>query len=117
MITQRKILSLVYSVCDPIRLSAPSCVHFKRIVNSIWTTSRQPGDGNVEPGVEPKFILWRKKSPSSFETSIDRRWSILRGRNKTELVFADTSEDAICAAACLRSQTKEYFVHLVLGKC
>ena len=36
-ITQRKILSLVFSVFDPLGLFAPFSVHMRRLLKSIWT--------------------------------------------------------------------------------
>ena len=53
------------------------------------------------------------------ETSIDRRY-FNRERDKAELhVFADASEDTMCAVAYLRSKPKEYSADLafVIGKC
>ena len=40
-ITQRKILSLVSSVFDPIGLFAPFSVHMRRLLKGIWTTLGQ----------------------------------------------------------------------------
>ena len=40
-ITQRKILSLVSSVIDPIGLFAPYSVHMRRLPKGIWTTNGQ----------------------------------------------------------------------------
>ena len=53
------------------------------------------------------------------ETSIDRRY-FNRKRDKTELhVFADATEETMCAVAYLRSQPEEYSADLafVIGKC
>ena len=41
LITQRKILSLVSSVFDPIGLFAPFSVHMRRLLKSMWTKNGQ----------------------------------------------------------------------------
>ena len=118
-ITQRKILSLVSSVFDPIGLFAPFRVHMRRLLKGIWTKNGQHWDSEVEPGEEEDFLKWKEHFPIVAETSIDRRY-FNRGRDKTELhVFADASEDTMCAVACLRSQPKDYSADLVfvVGKC
>ena len=118
-ITQRKILSLVSSVFDPIGLFAPFSVHMRRLLKGIWTKNGQHWDNEVEPGEEEEFLRWKEQLPIVAETSIDRRY-FNRERDKTELhVFADASEDTMCAVAYLRSQPKEYAADLafVIGKC
>ena len=118
-ITQRKILSLVSSVFDPIGLFAPFSVHMRRLLKGIWTKDGQHWDTELEPGDETEFLRWKKQLPIVAETSIDRRY-FTRKRDKAELhVFADASEDTMCAVAYLRSQPKEYSADLafVMGKC
>ena len=118
-ITQRKILSLVSSVFDPIGLFAPFSVHMRRLLKGIWTKNGQHWDNEVEPSEEEEFLRWKEQLPIVAETSIDRRY-FNRERDKTELhVFADASEDTMCAVAYLRSQPKEYSADLafVIGKC
>ena len=76
-------------------------------------------DNEVEPSEEEEFLRWKEQLPIVAETSIDRRY-FNRERDKTELhVFADASEDTMCAVAYLRSQPKEYSADLafVIGKC
>ena len=117
--TQRKIFSLVSSVFDPIGLFAPFSVHMRRLLKVIWTKNGQHWDNELEPGEEAEFLRWKKQLPIVAETSIDRRY-FNRERDKTELhVFADASEDTMCALAYLRSQPKEYSTDLALfiGKC
>ena len=73
----------------------------------------------MEPREEEEFLRWKEHFPIVAKTSIDRRYFI-RERDKTELhVFADASEDTMCAVAYLRSQPKEYSAVLafVIGKC
>ena len=118
-ITQRKILSLVSSVFDPIGLFAPFSVHMRRLLKGILTKNGQHWDNEVEPSEEEEFLRWKEQFPIVAETSIDRRY-FNRERDKTEIhVFADASEDTMCAVAYLRSQPKEYSAELafVIGKC
>ena len=118
-INQRKILSLVSSVFDPIGLIAPFSVHLRRLLKVIWTKVGQHWDNRVEPGEETEFLRWKEQLPIVAETSISRRY-FNRERDKTKLhVFADASEDTMCAVAYLRSQPKEYSADLaiVIGKC
>ena len=119
--TQRRILSLVSSVFDPIGLFAPFGVHVRRPLKGIWTKNGQRWDNEVEPGDEAEFLRWKEQLPIVAETSIDKRYfNRERERDKTELhVFADASENTMCAEAYLRSQPKEHSVDLayVIGKC
>ena len=51
-ITQRKILSLVSSVFDPIGLFAVFSVLMRRLLKGIWTKNGQHSESEVEPGEE-----------------------------------------------------------------
>ena len=118
-ITQRKVLSLVSLVFDPIGLFAPFTVHMRRLLRGIWTKNGQHWDNEMEPGDEAKFLRWKEQLPIVAQTSIDRRY-FKRDRDKTELhVFADASEDTMCAMAYLRSQPKQRSAYLafLIGKC
>ena len=118
-ITQRKILSLVSSVFDPFGVFAPFSVHMRRLLKSIWTKYGQHWDNSVEPNEEEEFLKWKAQLPEVAETSLDRRY-FSTSKDKWELhVFADASEDTMCAVAYLRSKPKEYSADLafVIGKC
>ena len=118
-ITQRKILSLVSSVFDPIGLFAPFSVHMRRLLKGIWTMNGPHWDNEVEPDDESELLRWKKQLPIVAETSIDRRY-FNRERDKTEHhVLADVYEDTMYAVAYLRSQPKKYSADLafVIVKC
>ena len=73
----------------------------------------------MEPNEEEEFLKWKDQLPEVVETSIDRRY-FSTAKDKWELhVFADASEDTMCAVAYLRSKPKEYSADLafVIGKC
>ena len=109
-ITQRKILSLVSSVFDPLGLFAPFSVHMRRLLKSTWTKNGQHWDNSVEPKEEEEFLKWKAQLPEVAETSIDRRY-FSTAKDKWELhVFADASEYTMCAVAYLR-------LAFVIGKC
>ena len=72
-ITQRKILSLVSSVFDPIGLFAPFSVHMRRLLKGIWTKNGH-WDNEVEPSEEEEFLRWKEQLPIVAEASIDRRY-------------------------------------------
>ena len=112
--TQRKILSLVSSVFDPLGLFAPPSVHMRGLLKSIWTKNEQHWDKSEE-----EFLKWKAQLPEVAETSIDRRY-LSTAKDKWEFhVFADASEETMCAVAYLRSNPKEYSADLasVIGKC
>ena len=56
LITQRKILSLVSSVFNPIGLFAPFSVHMRRLLRGIWTKNGQHWSNEVEPSEEEQFL-------------------------------------------------------------
>ena len=116
--TQRKILSLVSSVFDPLGLFAPFSFHMRRLLKSIWTKSGQDWNNSVEPN-EDEFLKWKDQLPEVAETSIDRRY-FSRAKDTWALhVFAHASEDTMCAVAYLRSKSKEYSADLafIIGNC
>ena len=78
-ITQRKILSLVSSVFDPIGLFAPFSVYLIRLLKSIWTKNGHHWDNEVEPSDKTEFQRWKEQIPIVAETSIDRKVLQQRG--------------------------------------
>ena len=91
----------------------------RRLLKGIWTKNGQHWDKEMEPGEEAEFLRWKEQLPIVAETSIARRY-FYTAREKIELhVFADESEDTMCAVAYLRSQPKVYSANLafVIGKC
>ena len=95
-ITQRKILSLVSSVFDPIELFAPFSVHMRRLLKGIWTKNRQHRDKEVEPGEEAEFLRWKEQLPIVAETSIARRY-FYTARDKLNFVCLPTHLKTRCA--------------------
>ena len=98
-ITQRKILSLVSSVFDPIGLFASFSFHMRRRLKGILCKNGQHWDNEVEPGEEEEFMRWKQQLPIVAETSIDRRYFNKERDGTKQHVFADASEDTMCAVA------------------
>ena len=118
-VTQWNILSLVSSVFDPIRLFAPFSVHNRRLLKVTWTRNKQHWDNELAPAEEEEFLRWKQRLPFVAKTSIDGRY-FNRERDITELhVFADASEEKMCAVAYLRTQPNVLPADLafVIGKC
>ena len=91
----------------------------RQFLKGIWTKNGQHWDSEVELGEKEDFLRWKEQLPIVAETSIDRRY-FKRERDKNELhVFADASEDTMCAVAYLGLQRQEYSINLafVIGKC
>ena len=91
----------------------------RRLLKNIWTKNGKHWDNSAEPNEEEEFLKWKAQPPEVAETSIDRRY-FGTSKDKWELhVFADASEDTMCAVAYLRSKPKEYSADsaFVIEKC
>ena len=75
----------------------------RRLLQSIWTKKGQHWDNEVEPGEEAEFLRWEEQLPIVFEASILRKYFNGERDNNELHVFADASEDTMCAVAYLRS--------------
>ena len=118
-IFQRKILSLDSSMFDYLGVFATFNLHMRQFLKRIWTKIGQHWANSVAPNKEEEFVKWRNQLPEIGETSIGRRY-YSKAQNKLELhVFADASENTICAVAYLLLQPKEYSADLafVVEKC
>ena len=104
---QKKILPLISPVFDPLGMFAPSRVHLRRFLKSIWTKNGQNCDNSVEHNEKEVFLKWKTKLPEAAETSIDIRYFSTAKDNWELHVFADASEDIMCAVAYIRSKPKE----------
>ena len=98
-ITQKKILSLVSSVFHPIGIFAPLSVSMRRLLKSIGAKNEQHWDNKVEPGEEAELLKWKEQLPIVADSSIDRRYFNTLENKIEPHVFADASEDTMCAVA------------------
>ena len=69
----RKVLSLVSSVFDPLGLLAPFNVEIRRLLKSIWSKCGQQWDEAIDAEAEAKFLKWKEQLPIVAETNIDRK--------------------------------------------
>ena len=106
-ITQKRTLFPVLKVFDPLGLLAPFSDHMRQLLKRIWTKNGHYCDNSEEPNEEQEFLKWKDQRPEAAKTSISRR-RLSAAKNNVELhVFADASEDRICAVAYIRLQPKE----------
>ncbi|XP_075243928.1 uncharacterized protein LOC142338177 [Convolutriloba macropyga] len=86
-INQRKILSPVSSVFDPIGLFALFSVRMRRLLKNIWTKNGQHWDNKVEPGEEAEFLKWKEQLPISRAnvTSFNTTLGIASSGNGSEI--------------------------------
>ena len=56
LITQKKIMSLVSSVFDPIELFVQFIDHMRQLLKGVWTKKGQFWDHEMEPGEEEVFL-------------------------------------------------------------
>ena len=119
-ITQRKVLSLVSSVFDPLGLFAAFNVEMRRLLKSIWSKCRQLWDEAIDTEAEAKFLKWKQQLPTVAETSIDRKYFREKASQVDLHVFADASEDTMCAFAYFRSKQYDESkaeLSFIIGKC
>ena len=96
---------------DPLGLFAPFSAHMRRPLKCIWTKNGQHWDNSIGPCQKEEFPKCKVQLQELAETSIDRRY-FSTATDKWELhVFADSSEDTMCALAYLRLSICNQKVH------
>ena len=117
--TQRKVLSVVSSVFDPLGFLAPFVIRGRIILKGIWQTRGQQWDSFIDKNLSDQFSDWVRELNAGevFEVS---RWYETSSENiRNELhVFGDASEDAFCAVAYLVTENNqsERKVSFIIGK-
>ena len=100
--TQRKVLSVVSSVFDPLGFLAPFVIRGRIILKGIWQTRGQQWDSYVEENLNNQFSEWVSEVNAGEAFQVDRWYQTSSDNILNELhVFGDASEDAFCAVACL----------------
>ena len=98
--TQRKVLSVVSSVFDPLGFLAPFVIRGRIILKGIWQTRGQPWDSFIEDHLNSQFTDWILELNSSEAFEVPRWYQTSSEKVRNELhVFGDASEDAFCAVA------------------
>ena len=73
-VTQRAVLSLVFSVYDPIGLVTPYTVKARLILKDISRLSGQQWDHDLPPDVVTKFLDWTQELPALSDIAIARAY-------------------------------------------
>ena len=119
-ITQRKVLSVVSSVFDPLGFVSPFTIRGRLILKELWQLVGQAWDKHVPDKIKCLFENWNSELPLVSTFKIQR--SILNESFvdcSHELhVFVDASQSAMCAVAYLRSvQCENVIVSFLVAKC
>ena len=119
-ITQRKILSVVSPVFDPLGFVSPFTIRGRLILKELWQLVGQAWDKPVPDKIKCLFEDWNCELPLVSTFKIQR--SILNESFidcSHELhVFVDASQSAMCALAYLRSvQCENVMVSFLVAKC
>ena len=117
--TQRKVLSVVSSVFDPLGFLAPFVIRGRIIMKQIWQTKGQQWDTAISDSLSDEFSNWVAEINSGETFCVPRWYKVTNEAVKNELhVFGDASEDAFCAVAYLVSETpaNERSVSFIMGK-
>ena len=106
--TQRRVLSVVSSVFDPIGFLAPFAIRGRAILKGIRQTNGQQWDCYIDENFNNQFADWIAELNSGEEFEVSR-WYQTSDENVTnELqVFGDASEDAFCTVAYLVTETRK----------
>ena len=119
VITQRKILSAVSGIFDPMGFISPFTIRGRLILKDLWCIKGQNWDAPVPDEIREAFIEWDSEKVEVSSISIDR--CIFRGSSVTNAqlhVFVDASQSAMCAVIYLRAKCDEVLqVSFLVGKC
>ena len=118
-VTQRTVLSFVFSVFDPIRIVAPYTVRARLLLKEIWRICGQQWDNLLPLELNAKFLEWRSGLPILGQL-IKPRCYFPSAVDKIELLmFGDSSQEVFCAVGFLRARiidTHETNLAFILGE-
>ena len=117
--TQRKVLSVVSSVFDPLGFLAPFVIRGRIILKGIWQTRGQQWDSYVEENLNNQFSEWVSEVNAGEAFQVDRWYQTSSNNILNELhVFGDASEDAFCAVAYVVTEdpNSNRHVSFIMGK-
>ena len=118
-ITQRTVLSFIYSVFDPVGLVAPHTVRARLLFKYIWQISGQTWDDELPEDIKDKFREWHSGLPLLGQLTIPRCF-ITETVDQFELhMFGDSSQDVFCAVGFLRgrlSSSHKTQISFIFGK-
>ena len=117
--TQRKVLSVVSSVFDPLGFLAPFVIRGRIILKGIWQTKGQQWDSFIEDDLNNQFAEWVAELNTGEAFDVPRWYQTSDDSVRNELhVFGDASEDAFCAVAYMVTEDKTHNrkVSFIMGK-
>ena len=119
VITQRKILSAVSGIFDPMGLISPFTIRGRLILKQLWCVKGQNWDAPVPDEIEVAFLGWVVEKVNISDINLER--CIFRGTliTKAQLhVFVDASLSAMCAVIYLRAHCDQLLqISFLVGKC
>ena len=117
--TQRKVLSVVSSVFDPLGFLAPFVIRGRIILKEIWQTRGQQWDSYIEDNLNDQFSDWISELNAGEAFDVQRWYQTSSSSLRNELhVFGDASEDAFCAVAYVVTEDVNHQrnVSFIMGK-
>ena len=117
--TQRKVLSVVSSVFDPLGFLAPFVIRGRIILKGIWQTRGQQWDSFIKENLNNQFSDWVAELIAGESFEVTRRYQTSSESVRNELhVFGDASEDAFCAVAYVVTEkvNADRKVSFIMGK-
>ena len=117
--TQRKVLSVVSSVFDPLGFLAPFVIRGRIILKEIWQTRGQQWDSYIEDNLNDQFSDWISELNAGKAYDVQRWYHTSSSSLRNELhVFGDASEDAFCAVAYVVTEDVNHQrnVSFIMGK-
>ena len=115
---QRKILSAVSSVNDPLGIIAPFTIRRRLILKALWFSVGQSWDTVVPQNISNSFSERYQERCDIVKVKLPHCFFRNSHSNFELHTFADASQSAFCAVVYLRSVCDgEVFVSFVVGKC
>ena len=116
--TQRKILSSVSSVYDPLEIVAPFTIRGRLMLKELWCCICQSWDTVVPQNINDLFHEWNGEKDVIPNVKLARCVFTQSSHSNIELhTFVDASQAAMCVVVYVRSMcNKEVLVNFVVGK-
>ena len=119
VITQRKLLSAVSGIFDPMGFNSPFTIRGRLILKQLWRVKGQKWDAAVPDEIEVAFLEWDVEKVNISDIKLER--CIFRSTLITNAqlhVFVDASQSAMCAVIYLRAHCDQLLqISFLVGKC
>ena len=118
VITQRKILSAVSGIFDPMGFNSSFTIRGRLILKQLWCVKGQKWDAAVPDEIEVAFLEWDVEKVNISDIKLER--CIFRSTLITNAqlhVFVDASQSAMCAVIYLRAHCDQLLqISFFVGK-